>query len=114
MQELATYNDSEDMEEFRYKSQTIRQMDPEVLEVALGGGLWAGTVLSEVFAQFHCPAILFQADTGCGGIIDEDLSEFAGLQRPNWSWKRFAGAGHSIHHDMPEAFAENVRSFLEI
>jgi pimeloyl-ACP methyl ester carboxylesterase len=113
VREIANFNDNDDLEAARYKAQTLRQMDSKVLELALDKQLWPGSGFEEQFSLVQCPALLLQADTACGGVMDEDLSSMTELQAANWSWKRFPEAGHSIHAEMPESFAQMVHTFLQ-
>ena len=113
IQELAVGNNKDDYEYLRHKAQTLEQLDPNVIEIHLEAKLWSGDNWRTSLAQVRCPAFLIQADTECGGVVDEDLTQIPELQGSNWSWKRIEGVGHSIHKEIPEAFASDVRAFLE-
>lgn len=111
--EILEFNGDGDEDQAAYKAQTLHQLDPEVLELALQKRLWPGTGFEAKFAKVTCPALLMQSDTACGGVMDEDLSTFAELKADNWTWKRFEGVGHSIHYEITEAFCELVASFCK-
>lgn len=110
--EIAAFNGSDDLEIFRYKAQTLVQMDANVIELLLEKQLWSGDGWNEQMAQVPCPALLLQADTERGGVMDEDLDSIPELQAANWEWRRYPGTGHSIHAEIPEDFSRDVINFF--
>ena len=102
-----------DEDQAAYKAQTLKQLDPEVLDLALQKKLWPGEGWETEFAQVSCPALLLQSDTACGGVMDEDLNAIEELKAENWTWKRFEGLGHSIHYERTEEYCELLRSFFQ-
>ena len=97
--EILKFNGDGDEDQAAYKAQTLHQLDPEVLDLALQKKLWPGTGFEAEIAQVSCPGLLLQADTAFGGVMDEDLSAISELKSKNWTWKRFEGVGHSIHYE---------------
>lgn len=110
--EILEFNGDGDEDQARYKAQTLKQLDPWVLDLALQRKLWDGWSFLEEFSKVRCPAMLMQADTKCGGVMDEDLSKIPELQAENWSWEYFEGVGHSIHYEITEEFCHRVRSLF--
>ena len=112
-EEILEFNGDGDEDQAAYKAQTLHQIDPEVLNLALQKKLWPGLGFEQEFAQVRCSGLLLQSDTACGGVMDEDLGAIAELEADNWTWKRFEGVGHSIHYEKTEAFCRLVRDFFE-
>lgn len=109
---LADYNDSDDLDAFRYKARTLVQMDANVIELLLEKRLWPGEGWKKEMERVPCPALLLQADTGRGGVMDEDLDRIPELKTGAWEWKRYPGIGHSIHAEIPEDFSRDVIDFF--
>lgn len=111
--EILEFNGDGDEVQAAYKAQTLHQLDPDVLDLALQKRLWSGVGFESEFARVSVPALLMQSDTACGGVMDEDLSSIAELRAENWTWKRFEGVGHSIHYEVTEEFCELLRTFFQ-
>ena len=111
--EILKFNGDGDEDQAAYKAQTLHQLDPEVLDLALQKKLWPGAGFEAAFAQVRCPGLLLQSDTAFGGVMDEDLSAIAELKSENWTWKRFEGVGHSIHYEVTEEFCKLLTSFFQ-
>jgi len=112
-EELLEFNGDGDEDQARYKAQTLKQLDPEVLDLALQKKLWPGAGFEAEFSQVSCPAMLLQSDTACGGVMDDDLSSIEELNADNWRWKRFEGVGHSIHYEKTEDYCELISGFFQ-
>ena len=110
--EILEFNGGGDEDQAAYKAQTLNQLDPEVLALALDKKLWPGTGIEEEFCRITCPALLLQSDTACGGVMDEDLGSIEELKAENWTWERFEGVGHSIHYERKEEYCELLREFF--
>ena len=110
--EILEFNGDGDEDQAAYKAQTLHQLDPEVLDLALQKRLWPGSGFEDEFAQVPCPGLVLQSDTACGGVMDEDLSTISELEADNWTWKRFEGVGHSIHYERTEEFCRIVKDFF--
>ena len=112
-EQILVFNGDGDEDQAAYKAQTLYQMDPEVLDLALQKKLWPGAGFEKEFAQITCPALMLQSDTEYGGVMDENLSAIPELQAENWTWKRFEGVGHSIHYEQTEEFCRLLRELFE-
>ena len=112
--EILEFNGDGDEDQAAYKAQTLHQLDPDVLDLALQKRLWPGVGFEAEFAKVSVPALLLQSDTACGGVMDEDLSSIAELNAENWTWKRYEGVGHSIHYEITEDFCVLVKDFFDM
>lgn len=110
--EILEFNGDGDEDQARYKAQTLKQLDPAVLDLALQKKLWDGWSFLAEFSKVTCPSVLLQADVKCGGVMDEDLSKVPELQAENWSWEHFEGVGHSIHYERTEDFCGLLKDFF--
>lgn len=70
---------------------------------ALNGYFW------EDWMATQCPVLLIQGSQS--RAVDGTVLQQMAAKRPNTTLATF-NAGHVVHHDMPKAFAEAVRSFL--
>lgn len=69
----------------------------------LNGDFWKDWMATQ------CPVLLIQGSQS--RAVDGTVLQQMAVKRPNTTLATF-DAGHVVHHDMPKAFAEAVRSFL--
>jgi pimeloyl-ACP methyl ester carboxylesterase len=86
------------------------QVDPAVFDWAdAGSAVWRWRELVPAFA---CPVLLVTGDPGRGAAVSPEVAREAAWLNPRLEVVHIPGAGHSIHRERFEPYAEAVRGFL--
>ena len=96
----------------RWWAESLRLLDPEVLDMAVDGRSaenWRGV---ELVRKICCPVMLMQADRMWGGIVTpDDVAAFRSSLR-DVVHVYLAGVGHALHIHQPEPVARVLGNFL--
>jgi pimeloyl-ACP methyl ester carboxylesterase len=96
----------------RWWAQSLLQLDPEVLEMAIDGRLaenWRGL---EFVRQIRCPVMLMQADPKWGGIMTAEDVACAKSVLHDVVHVCLEGVGHALHIYQPQPVARVLGNFL--
>jgi pimeloyl-ACP methyl ester carboxylesterase len=99
-------------EAVRERAIQLHQIDPAVLEPALGGTLLGHDQPDDLLAQIRCPVHLVAAQFALGGAMDAPDVQQAVAQMPHCTHTVIENSGHDIHLDQPETFARELKRFL--
>lgn len=96
----------------RFLASCLRHVQPEVLAPIIAGEWLTGYVMEETFANIRCPALLFQCDHTCGGMLSaEDAERFESLAA-DCTRAFLKGVGHQAHWTQPAEVSRRTLEFL--
>ena len=85
-----------------------KRLDPNILTTSsLNYGDW-----QDVVKKITCPVLLFTADPGKGGIVNEETARVIQRLNPNISIVNIPGVGHHIRFGNYAPYMQAFRSFL--
>lgn len=96
----------------RSLSQSLNQLDPEVMAVFHAGHLTDGYAPEELLPHVTCPTLLLQASPAYGGLMTDEDVDHALRLLPNAQCVRFADLGHGLHVENAEPILAAVGEFL--
>ena len=90
----------------------LHQLDPGLLKPALNGNLLGPYEPDTLLSQVRCPVRLLTAQYELGGAmsVQDTARAMAGLGQCEHTF--FAGVGHGIHEEQPEAYLEALVDFV--
>ena len=94
------------------RTQTLGQLDPDVLNVILENRAKEEYGLSARLRRITCPVLLQQGNVDLGAAVDDARVAKARSLLADCTFQHFADVGHGIHNEQPLAFCRNVREFL--
>lgn len=94
------------------RAEQLHQLDPEVLDPALAGDLLGTYEPDELLTQVRCPVRLLTPQHELGGAMSAQDTERAAARLDQCEHTFFAGAGHGIHEEQPEAYAQALIQFI--
>ena len=97
----------------RFMASCLKQLDPRVLEPIVNECWLDGYDIEKVFGGIHCPTLLIQADTSCGGMLTDEDANSLKANCENLTHVQMPGVGHSIHWSQTQTLLNYVHGFLE-
>lgn len=94
------------------RAEQLHHLDPDMLEPALAGDLLGPYVPDDLLAQVRCPVRLLAAQYECGGAMNAQDVARAVAHLAHCEHTVFAGVGHGIHEEQPEAYAQALIQFI--
>lgn len=94
-------------------AQNRHRLDPSTLSAMIEGYAFDGFDPDVDLSKIRCPVHLISANCELGGAMRERDVEKVLQLIPQCSHSRWSDSGHSMHHDFPERFVDELRSFLD-
>lgn len=109
---LVRFGDVRDAVALRSSAASLKRLDPEVLETAIGGHWLDRSDVRKTLRGIRCPTLLIQADPAVGGILpDSHAAEMAALIGDVIVMK-LPGVPHNVHGTVTETMMRMVLAFL--
>ena len=102
-----------DLAALRVSADSLKMMDPAVLDPILAGHWLDGYDRDAVLRNVHCPTLLLQADWSAGGMLADADAALTEKSIANCVRVRFEGVGHLLHWEAREKVLSAVMNFLE-
>lgn len=108
-----TFLEARGEEEVRRRARSLRSMDPAALDEPIRGSLFDDFDPDADLAKIECPVHLLAGSEPLGGAMTADDIERVAALIPRCTRAVWDDIGHTIHHDRPEAYADELISFLD-
>jgi pimeloyl-ACP methyl ester carboxylesterase len=102
-----------DVVSIRFMAKCLKSCDPEVLTAVIESRWLDGFDVEAVFSGVKCPALLFRADEGSGGMLAKAEGDRVARLIPDCTVVEWPATGHLIHWLQPETVAKFTTGFLE-
>jgi pimeloyl-ACP methyl ester carboxylesterase len=96
----------------RSLSQSLNQIDPDVLTMFRDGRLVADYDPDATLARVTCPLLLLQGNPARGALMSDEDVRRARAHLPQAGHVAFPTLGHGLHVEHPEPILEAVTTFL--
>jgi pimeloyl-ACP methyl ester carboxylesterase len=103
--------DLRDRASLLWSAECLTDLDPAVLTPLIEGRWLDGYDVAGVLTRIRCPVLLLQADPTAGGVMTDADAEEVVQALPSCRHVRFAGTGHQLHRDVPEAVLRAIQDF---
>ncbi len=90
----------------------LRQVDPEVFQMALDRSTLADFDADMVLPKIQCPTLILQASPDLGGLMSDTDVENARRLLAKLTVEKFPLLGHALHLQRPQPVLEAVQRFL--
>ena len=93
-----------------FASESLMQIDCEVLDPIIKGQWLTGYEIEELAQKVNCPVLILQADEAVGGMLtDADMGLLKNNLRGKMRCMQFSGVCHSIHINKPDKILQLMR-----